>query len=203
MEPIVICAALKILLVRHGDVEGIKPERFRGRQPLARTALGRAQAAAVTHRIAGTWQPSTNTSPMDRCVQTGAAIASASGTTAAIYEDLNDIDYGAWQLVTFDQAHRVDPALFAAWFATPQYMRFAHGESLHDAADASSAPAIRTTPSCWSTASFCCNCSTCRYRPTGGSRRNRAASMKPKSPATRLAFSVSMRPSTSIRRRTP
>lgn len=135
MEPIVTCAALKVLLVRHGHVEGIKPERFRGRQPLALTALGRAQAAAVAHRIAGTWQPSTiYTSPMGRCVETGAAIANACGTTAAICEDLNDIDYGAWQFMTFEQAHTVDPALFAAWFATPQYVRFPHGESLQDAA---------------------------------------------------------------------
>jgi broad specificity phosphatase PhoE len=27
----------KILLIRHGHVEGIKPERFRGREPLALT----------------------------------------------------------------------------------------------------------------------------------------------------------------------
>jgi phosphoserine phosphatase len=126
---------IKILLVRHGHVEGIKPARFRGRQPLALTALGRAQAAAVAQRIARAWQPSAiYTSPMGRCVETGAAIAQACGIAATICNDLNDTDYGAWQFMTFEQAQKDDPALFAAWFATPQYVRFPQGESLQDVA---------------------------------------------------------------------
>jgi phosphoserine phosphatase len=43
----------KILLIRHGHVEGIKPERFRGRERLELTDQGRAEAAAVANRIAG------------------------------------------------------------------------------------------------------------------------------------------------------
>ena len=70
----------KILLIRHGHVEGIKPERFRGREPLDLTALGRAEAAAVARRVAGAWRPSKiYTSPMGRCMETGAAIAKACG----------------------------------------------------------------------------------------------------------------------------
>jgi len=37
----------KILLTRHGHVEGITPERFRGRQQLALTERGRAEARAL------------------------------------------------------------------------------------------------------------------------------------------------------------
>jgi len=59
----------KILLIRHGHVEGIKPERFRGRAPLDLTELGRAEAQAVARRVAGTWRPSKiYTSPMGRCI---------------------------------------------------------------------------------------------------------------------------------------
>jgi probable phosphoglycerate mutase len=42
----------KILLVRHGDVEGIKPERFRGRAELPLTHRGVSEANAVARRIA-------------------------------------------------------------------------------------------------------------------------------------------------------
>jgi phosphoserine phosphatase len=42
----------KILLIRHGHVEGIEPQRFRGRAELPLTTLGRAEAAAVARRIA-------------------------------------------------------------------------------------------------------------------------------------------------------
>jgi probable phosphoglycerate mutase len=133
----------KIILTRHGHVEGIKPERFRGREPLELTVRGRAEAEAVAQRIAGAWQLSMiYTSPMGRCVKTGAAIAEACGIAAEVCDDLNDIDYGAWQFKTFDEAKKDDPALFAAWFATPHLIRFPNGESLQDLA-ARAANALR------------------------------------------------------------
>jgi probable phosphoglycerate mutase len=123
----------KIILIRHGHVEGIKPERFRGREPLDLTARGRAEARAVAKRVAGAWRPcKIYTSPMGRCVETGAAIAQACRISTEICADLNDIDYGAWQFIGYEYARNQDPALFAAWFATPHLIRFPNGESLQD-----------------------------------------------------------------------
>src|SRR5580698_8920753 len=103
----------KILLTRHGHVEGIMPERFRGRAPLELTERGRSDAQAVARRIASAWRPrKIYTSPMGRCVATGAAIANACGIAAKICDDLNDMDYGAWQFKTFEQAKSEDPTLF-------------------------------------------------------------------------------------------
>ena len=126
----------KTLLTRHGHVEGITPERFRGRQPLALTEQGRAEAQALGRRIAGAWKPERiYTSPLERCVKTGAAIARACGLAAGeARDDLNDIDYGPWQFKTFADAKADDPALFTAWFATPQLVRFPGGELLQDLA---------------------------------------------------------------------
>ena len=126
----------RILLTRHGHIAGIKPERFRGREPLALTDQGRAEVAAVARRIAGAWRPSRiYTSPMERCVKTGEAIAGACGVAAGqACDDLNDIDYGAWQFKTFSEAKAENPALFAAWFATPDMVRFPNGEALQDLA---------------------------------------------------------------------
>jgi phosphoserine phosphatase len=134
----------KILLTRHGHVEGIKPARFRGREPLALSDQGRAEAAALARRIAAAWKPSSiYTSPMGRSVKTAAAIAAACGLAAAeTCDDLNDIDYGAWQFKTLAAAKMDNPALFAAWFATPQLVRFPRGESLQDLA-ARAANALR------------------------------------------------------------
>jgi probable phosphoglycerate mutase len=134
----------KILLIRHGHVEGIEPERFRGRAPLPLTAHGRAEAAAVARRVARTWNPSrVYTSPMGRAVDTAAAIAAACGVaTPEPCADLNDIDYGAWQFKTLADAKAEDPALFAAWFATPHLVRFPNGESLQELA-ARAADALR------------------------------------------------------------
>ncbi len=134
----------KILLIRHGHVEGIKPERFRGREQLALTAQGRAEAAAVARRVAACWKPSyICTSPMDRSVKTAEAIARACGIAGPeTCADLNDINHGAWQFKTFADAKAENPGLFAAWFATPHLVRFPNGESLQDLA-ARAADALR------------------------------------------------------------
>ena len=133
----------KVLLTRHGHVQGIEPERFRGREPLELTDRGRAQAAAIARRIADGFRVrKIYTSPMKRCIDTGAAIAIACGAAAEVLDDLNDIDYGAWQFKTLASAKKADANLFAAWFATPQLVRLPGGESLQDVA-ARAANALR------------------------------------------------------------
>jgi len=47
----------KIILVRHGHVEGITPERFRGRADLELTQQGRRQAEDTAARIKASWAP--------------------------------------------------------------------------------------------------------------------------------------------------
>ncbi len=123
----------KILLARHGHVEGIKPERFRGREDLALTQRGRAEAAAAAERIASAWHPSQiYTSPMRRCVATSTAISQTCGLEVRVLNELNDIDYGAWQFRSYEEVQGAHPALYAAWFATPHLVRFPNGESLQD-----------------------------------------------------------------------
>jgi phosphoserine phosphatase len=134
----------KILLVRHGHVEGINPERFRGREPLALTARGEAEAKAVASRISAEWRPTyIYTSPMERCVKTAEAVSQACRIPAAeLCKELNDLDYGAWQFKTFEEAEADNHQLFTAWFATPHLVRFPSGESLQDVA-ARAADALR------------------------------------------------------------
>jgi broad specificity phosphatase PhoE len=123
----------KILLVRHGDVEGIKPERFRGRAELPLTDRGVSEARAVARRIASAWRPvQVYTSPLQRCVETGRVIAKACKIDSEAIDHLDDIDYGAWQFRSYEEIERADPQRFAAWFATPHLVRFPNGESLQD-----------------------------------------------------------------------
>jgi probable phosphoglycerate mutase len=75
-------------------------------------------------------------------VQTGAAIASTCKIQRESIDELNDLDYGNWQMKTFDEVAAAEPAPFALWFANPQLVRFPRGESLQDLA-ARSADALR------------------------------------------------------------
>jgi probable phosphoglycerate mutase len=122
-----------LLLVRHGHVEGIRPPRFRGRTDLPLMPEGVAEAAAVARRIALHWKPTAiYTSPLKRCMDTGAPIAQACGLDVSIIPALIDIDYGHWNWKTYDEAKAEDANLFEQWFATPELVRFPDGESLQD-----------------------------------------------------------------------
>ena len=123
----------KILLTRHGHVEGIQPERFRGRAELALTKKGVAEAEALAARIARAWKPViVYTSALQRCVVTGTIIANLCGVKAIPLEGLMDIDYGAWQMRTHDEIKAEAPEAYRLWRTAPQRVRFPDGESLQD-----------------------------------------------------------------------
>jgi len=122
---------MKIILTRHGHVEGIDPERFRGRLDLALTELGRRQADATAKRIAASWQPSAiYTSPMGRCIMTGAAIGALVNLRPSPDGLLNDIDYGAWLGRTLEEVRANWPRELAVWHGSPHLAAIPGGESL-------------------------------------------------------------------------
>ncbi len=124
---------MKLVLVRHGHVEGIQPERFRGRTDVALTPEGQRQAAATAGCIAARWQPAAiYTSPLQRCIRTASEIAGACRTELSVQEDLNDLDYGGWQWHLHTEVRAKWPELFDRWLAAPHLVRFPHGESLQD-----------------------------------------------------------------------
>jgi probable phosphoglycerate mutase len=123
----------KILLTRHGHVDGIKPARFRGKAELALTAHGLAQADALARRIAAEFKPAAvYTSPLQRCVVTGAKVAAACGIGSSVQAGLGDIDYGAWQMRTHEEVEAETPEAYRLWREKPHLVRFPGGESLQD-----------------------------------------------------------------------
>lgn len=124
----------KIILTRHGHVEGIQPERFRGRIELALTDEGLIQAKRTAALISGTWTPAAiYSSPLQRCRTTAAEISKAcGGTKVLVLDGLNDLDYGAWQWRTHEDVEADDPVRFKLWRSAPHLVRFPEGESLQD-----------------------------------------------------------------------
>lgn len=123
----------RIILIRHGHVEGILPERFRGRRDIDLSDLGRRQARAMSEHVLQLWQPAAiYSSPMKRCLQTVDPIATRLGLPVTVIPELNDLHYGDWEWLTFEEARMRSPALFARWFAAPQWVRFPNGESLQE-----------------------------------------------------------------------
>lgn len=126
---------VKLILVRHGHVEGIDPPRFRGRWDLELSPRGECEARATAARIAGRWQPThLYTSPLRRARQTAQAIAQATDLTSVVLDELSDLDYGAWQGLTYDETRAKWPVEMDCWLHAPHLALIPNGETLQDVA---------------------------------------------------------------------
>lgn len=121
----------RYLLVRHGQTEWNRVERFRGRADVPLNATGLAQAAAIARRIAAEWEPAAvYASPLSRAIATAEPIAAHFGLPVVPVDGLVDIHYGAWQGLTPDEARARWPDLVAAWYSAPETVQIPGGESL-------------------------------------------------------------------------
>jgi broad specificity phosphatase PhoE len=123
--------SLELLLIRHGEVPGIDPPRFRGRQDLALTDLGRVQAHALGEWVRDDFKvDAIHASPLSRCIDTARAIAGPLGMDVQRDAGLLDTDYGRWTGLTHEEAEAQDPEAFRAWRHDPGVNPPPDGETL-------------------------------------------------------------------------
>ena len=121
----------RIILVRHGQTEWNRVERFRGQADVPLNATGLAQAQATGRRVAATWRPvAVYASPLSRAVQTAQAIAQHFDLTVQPQADLIDIDYGKWQGLPPAEVNERWPDAFYAWQHAPHTAQIPGGETL-------------------------------------------------------------------------
>lgn len=120
-----------IVLVRHGQTEWNRFERFRGRADIPLNETGLEQASAVARRLAKWGKVAAlYSSPLGRCVQTSEVIAGMIGAELRPLDGLIDIDYGEWQGFTPDEVEQREPALYHQWLDAPQETAIPGGETL-------------------------------------------------------------------------
>lgn len=123
----------RIVLVRHGETEWNRVERFRGRADVPLNETGLAQAEATAGRIAAQWQVSSvYSSPLSRAARTAEAVAKQCSLAVQPHPGLIDIDYGDWQGLSPDEVRRGWPELLSAWYRAPETLRIPGGESLEE-----------------------------------------------------------------------
>jgi probable phosphoglycerate mutase len=123
----------EILLTRHGHVPWLEPKRFRGRAELTLTDVGIAQAEATAQRIGKGWRPQAiYASPLGRTLHTARIIAAPLHLPVQPLAELIDIDYGAWQGLTADEAGARWPAEAELWRRRPDLAQLPGGETLQD-----------------------------------------------------------------------
>jgi broad specificity phosphatase PhoE len=123
----------RFILVRHGQTEWNRVERFRGRADVPLNETGLAQAEATGQRVAAEWQPAAvYSSLLSRAVKTAEAIARRVDLAVQVHAALGDIDFGQWQGLTPDEVKERWPEIHSAWYNTPHTARIPGGETLDD-----------------------------------------------------------------------
>lgn len=121
----------RIILVRHGQTEWNRVERFRGHADVPLNDTGIAQAEVTGKRIAAEWKPvAVYSSPLVRAVRTAEAIAGHFDLPVQVHPDLIDIDYGRWQGLTPDEVRGQWPEMIDDWYNKPAFVRIPGGETL-------------------------------------------------------------------------
>lgn len=120
-----------IVLVRHGQTEWNRIERFRGRIDIELNATGLDQVRKTADRIQKTWKPDAiYTSPLKRAFQTASAIAELTHNQVESANELIDINYGEWQGLTPEEARLRWPDQVEAWYQHPEQAFIPGGENL-------------------------------------------------------------------------
>ncbi|MFE4366809.1 bifunctional RNase H/acid phosphatase [Streptomyces sp. NPDC056835] len=125
-------APVTFVLLRHGETALTPEKRFSGSggSDPELSAAGRRQAEAVAASLAarGTVQEIVS-SPLRRCRETAAAVASRLGLDVTVEEGLRETDFGAWEGLTFAEVRERYADDLSAWLASPDVAPTGGGES--------------------------------------------------------------------------
>lgn len=120
-----------LLLIRHGTNDWVNG-RLAGWTPgVHLNEEGRAQAAALSERLADLPITAIYTSPLERCVETATLIAQPRGLPLRLVEQLGEVHYGEWQGAELKELYKHE--LWSGVQHYPSGTRFPNGETLGEA----------------------------------------------------------------------
>ncbi len=122
----------RLFLVRHGEPEEWARGVCCGRLDPGLSAAGVEQALRAASALARARIDAVYSSPSRRALETAAHVAAAE---VQVDERLREIDFGAFEGMTSEQAELRHPEAFAAWVRSPGSVRFPGGESWSDLRD--------------------------------------------------------------------
>jgi broad specificity phosphatase PhoE len=121
---------IQVVIIRHGRTEWNRVERFRGRADIDLDELGKKQAEATAERIAGWDISAIYSSSLRRTMTTAHILSDHLHLTSLPLPGIIDIDFGAWQGLTPEEAVIRDSDLYVRWRKAPHTVTFPGGESL-------------------------------------------------------------------------
>ncbi len=104
-----------LILVRHGETDWNRENRFQGQADPPLNELGRRQSAELADRLAAEGVDRVYTSPQRRASETAAILADRLGLEVQPVDGLREIDVGSWSGLTRDEIAERFPDAWARW----------------------------------------------------------------------------------------
>jgi broad specificity phosphatase PhoE len=124
----------RLYLVRHGTTTLNVENRYRGRRDIPLDAQGYQDAVNAARCLSGAGLAAVYTGPLRRTIATAQIIADEAGVPdLRILHGLTNVDYGAWEGMTAEEAAMFDPKAFALYQMSPGRAACPLGERLGDA----------------------------------------------------------------------
>ncbi|MBC7263865.1 MAG: histidine phosphatase family protein [Chloroflexi bacterium] len=122
----------RIILVRHGQTEWNREERFRGQEDIPLNETGRQQARRVAYRLKNDPITAIYASPLRRSIQTAEIIAASRDLDVQIDDAFLDIHYGTWAGLSPAEVAARDAEMYRLWLTAPHLAHPPKGECLED-----------------------------------------------------------------------
>lgn len=119
----------RMVLVRHGQPAEEMKGRCYGRLDVGLSPHGRTQAEQAAAFLAGLELTCVYASPRLRALESARPLAEARGLQVVVDEAFREIDFGLFEGLTYEEAERRFPEVYAEWMSHPTRVRFPQGES--------------------------------------------------------------------------
>jgi alpha-ribazole phosphatase len=106
---------MKLIIIRHGETTWNHAHKIQGRADIALSSLGKKQAKLLGERFSKTKIDAIYSSKLQRSINTAKEVAAHHSHISLIQaKDLNEMDWGKWEGLNFDQIEKKFPKEFAA-----------------------------------------------------------------------------------------
>ena len=127
---------MRLLLARHGETAWNAEGRYQGREDIALSATGEAQARALGERLRELRIDRAVASPLSRARRTAElALGPDRASLLSIDAGLMEIAHGSWEGLLAPEIRERDPERARAWRETPDEVQMPGGESLQQVLD--------------------------------------------------------------------
>jgi broad specificity phosphatase PhoE len=126
---------VRLILVRHGKTATDNPEKCHGFTDIDLSAEGYRQADLLATHFKAQKIDAIYTSSLRRGIETGERIATAHGITINVAPELNEVNFGRIEGITFEEACALFPEVTELWGCGSTKICFPLGERFLDFVD--------------------------------------------------------------------